>query len=85
MTPRKHAELIKAWADGAEIQVLAGDNTWVDTGSPQWLDYNEYRIKPVPKADFIRFGYVHFSHVSVKVTVTFSGETGEPKKVEIIK
>ena len=29
MTPRKHAELIKAWADGAEIQFL-GLREWSD-------------------------------------------------------
>ena len=90
MTPRKHAELIKAWADGAEIQRLCNTGFaerlyWTDDPNPTWEEDAVYRIRPMPKADFIRLGYVHLSHVSVKVAVTFDGETGEPKKVEIVK
>ena len=92
MTPRKHAELIKAWADGAEIErrvwahiSIVADWYWIDDQNPTWADDEVYRRKPVPKADFVRSGCVHFSHVSVHVDVTFSGETGEPKKVEIVK
>lgn len=41
----KHAELIKAWADGAEIQYkLCGK--WNDTLKPEWFEEYEYRIKP---------------------------------------
>lgn len=51
MTPHKHAALIKAWADGAEIQVkqvdyFADDSRWVTTKSPTWNDDIQYRIKP---------------------------------------
>ena len=48
MKPHKHAELIKAWADGAEIQIknLFGD--WVGT-EPLWGEHHEYRIKPKEK------------------------------------
>lgn len=46
MKARKHAELIKAWADGAEIQVKMNDGNWADLSSPQWWDKDEYRIKP---------------------------------------
>ena len=41
----KHAELIKAWADGAEIQRLHLGQ-WFDCKSPSWAEYYEYRIKP---------------------------------------
>lgn len=45
-TPHKHAEFIKAWADGQEVQVLTNSG-WVDVAkSPSWLYYNQYRIKP---------------------------------------
>lgn len=46
-TPHKHAALIKAWADGAIIEVrVAPHVSWRETCSPSWtLDY-EYRIKP---------------------------------------
>ena len=46
-TPHKHAELIKAWADGAEIQYRFHSNApWVDKEKPVWDLGNEYRIKP---------------------------------------
>ena len=44
--PHKHADLIKAWADGAEIQYHYGDYGWIDTSYPQWWEFNNYRIKP---------------------------------------
>jgi hypothetical protein len=49
-TPHKHAELIKAWADGAEIQYHKG-HEWCDVvdNTPYWYECNEYRIKPEPK------------------------------------
>lgn len=50
MKPHKHAEVIKAWADGAIVQVLAPAG-WEDMHSaPGWFDFNEYRIKPEPAA-----------------------------------
>ena len=41
----KHCTLIKAWADGALIQVLR-NGEWVDVNRPQWCNRVEYRIKP---------------------------------------
>ena len=54
MKPHKHAELIKAWADGAEIEwVYAtkddGEKLWVVVDNPAWNESHEYRIKPEPK------------------------------------
>lgn len=48
--PRKHAECIKAWADGAEIECrAAGRETWVHVAEPSWLPNDvEYRVKPRP-------------------------------------
>lgn len=46
-TPRKHAAMIHAWADGAQIQVRrSSDAEWKDTSSPNWHEAREYRIKP---------------------------------------
>ena len=48
MKPHKHADLIKAWADGAYVQ-------WYDEETRAWIDAHEYptwdkqklwRIKP---------------------------------------
>ena len=58
--PHKHAELIKAWADGAEIEYRDRcSNIQVNAWSPlppqgDWDDHPdfEYRIKPEPKPDF---------------------------------
>lgn len=51
--PHVHAELIKAWADGAEIQ-LFDKGTWVDTKDPYWCAPLKYRIKP-ELTDFEKF------------------------------
>lgn len=53
-TPHKHAEVIKAWADGATIQYqnlkVMQQDQWVEYGGnrPQWHEEKEwnYRIKP---------------------------------------
>jgi hypothetical protein len=42
----KHAELIKAWADGAQIQVKDCNLVWDDREDPGWHPNREYRIKP---------------------------------------
>lgn len=43
--PHKHAELIKAWADGAEIEKKVNVE-WVICAYPEWYKETEYRIKP---------------------------------------
>lgn len=45
-TPHKHAELIKAWADGDEIQYLDIRGNWVQAITPSWNPDLKYRIKP---------------------------------------
>lgn len=48
MKPHKHAEVIKAWADGAEIEVrnLQVGKEWSAISIPNWLEGCEYRVKP---------------------------------------
>lgn len=48
MKPHKHAELIKAWADGAEVQVWDyAKGIWRSLGPyPTWDPDMEYRMKP---------------------------------------
>lgn len=47
--PHKHAKLIKAWADGAEIEYQRGFRVeWYTTETPSWVHYWEYRIKAQP-------------------------------------
>jgi len=97
-TPHKHAELIKAWADGAEIEIKCIDGSWGFRPNPWWSTDEEYRIKPEPKSDYshtkiilrrnqsgeiVTSEFGGYEEDSVKIT--YSGETGEPIKVEICK
>ena len=96
MKPHKHAELIKAWADGAEIECLEDCNSWIPVTKPIWREDWVYRIKPEPKPDIIRYAsigmhsdrtfYVHGverSHSQIKLY--FDGETMVLKNVEMVK
>jgi hypothetical protein len=56
MTPHKHAELIKAWADGSPIQYRAVPNhgDWKDAPEHLIWDWTaEYRIKP--KEEYVKY------------------------------
>lgn len=48
MKPHKHADLIHAWADGAEIEYLH-EGVWWLTTTPQWHEDTQFRIKPKEK------------------------------------
>jgi len=92
MKPHKHAEVIKAWADGAKIQGKEDDGVWVDIKCPNW-DWDEYRIKPEPKPDTVQ--YIGIDKYSMRwdstnvagrtnLKLTFDGETGKLKSAEVI-
>ena len=51
-TPRIHAEVIKAWADGAEIEYKE-DGHWFLIDKPTWQGATEYRVRitPAPKRE----------------------------------
>ena len=53
-----HADLIHAWADGAEIQTFDEYfETWYDAETPLWDEGNKYRIKPEkPKSRYMLVG-----------------------------
>ena len=54
MKPHKHAELIKAWADGAEIEFYE-HGKWHKKKHDCWYERYEYRIKPEPKPDVVLY------------------------------
>lgn len=97
MKQHKHSELIKAWADGAEIEVLdLVLNNWHEDLCPTWNENRIYRIKPEPKPDVIRYAsiglysdrtfYVHkFERNHSQIKLYFDGHTGVLKNVEMIK
>ena len=43
-TPHVHTTIIKAWADGAQIEVRVND-------AKPWYPEGQYRVKPEPKPD----------------------------------
>ena len=46
----KHADVIIAWAEGAEIEYRLGPyDSWSKSTSPSWHADCEYRVKPAPK------------------------------------
>jgi hypothetical protein len=58
----KHAELIKAWADGAEIErFLENYGIWISTDNKiiRWEEDYKYRIKSEPKPDVVLYSIVH--------------------------
>ena len=94
MKPHKHAELIKAWADGASIEKLTKDG-WLNC-EPNYILWSldvEYRIKPEPVTPLTRlyntdeFGGVYRVHDwnDCALKLTFNGETGELKSAEVLK
>lgn len=56
-TPHVHAEVIKAWAEGATIQ-YSDNGQWFDTkgNQPQWSINRNYRVKPERKSDVVMYG-----------------------------
>lgn len=50
----KHAELIKAWADGAQIEAKC-NGKWEYMKRPSWFEDHQYRIKPEEKPPVVRW------------------------------
>ena len=93
-TPHVHAELIKAWADGAEIESLT-IHDWKDCFQPRWSPSCEYRIKPEPKPDVVLYAvaYIDMQPLSPptkgrfdsdNLKLTFDGETLKLKSAEVL-
>jgi hypothetical protein len=86
-TPHKHAELIKAWADGAEIEATEC-NGWRTCNTPMWFPERAYRIKPEPKPDVVEWRYLVRSGgaplAKPNIKLTFDYETGVLKEAEVL-
>jgi len=93
-TPHKHAELIKQWANGAEIEwkYTYHVDGWRPAGHPNWdAEYVEYRIKPEPKPDVVNLYFIENPYCRLankkdgpNLKLTFSGETGKLKSAEVL-
>ena len=74
-TPHKHAALIKAWADGAQIEYLDSYGRWENAGStPAWNPGVQYRVKA---ATIVRFAPV-LQNPRGGVTVAYAVTSKEP-------
>jgi hypothetical protein len=90
--PHKHAELIKAWADGAMIEArFAPDGKWVYLPNPNWDAFFEYRIRPEPQPDITHYFRAGVGSVRVpehwespNLKLTFDGETLKLKDAEVL-
>lgn len=47
--PHPHADLVHAWADGAEIELMCMDGEWIDDPMPVFHYHMKYRIKPAKR------------------------------------
>ena len=93
----KHAELIKAWADGAEIQFYTVTREWIDIDNPDWKEGFRYRIKPKPDVVDYLITHIHLGvnekdiHVfkfalenDANLKIIYDGETGKLKSAEVL-
>jgi hypothetical protein len=100
MKPHKHAELIKAWADGAVIEArylkATGWTDWKEEvgGFIWYFEGAKYRIKPEPMPDVTYYFEVDRRKNVYQIdtiageanfTLTFDGETGKLKSAEVLK
>ena len=90
-TPHEHAELIKAWADGAEIEYHNGGGRLITTSTPNGLEVTTYRIKP--EHDVVLHCYIDEHGLDMlsdrlstddNLKLTFNGKTGKLKSAEVI-
>jgi hypothetical protein len=99
-TPHIHADVIKAWADGAEIEIYKDNfDVWIPNAHPNWLSDMAYRVKPEPKQNtrhhffvtcedgrHILFGTATSSeHPCDNLRLTFDGDTNKMIKAEVLK
>ena len=88
-TPHEHAALIKAWADGAEIEIKLAHSDWSPVAYPTW-NGSEYRIKPEPKPDVVRYGVAALywgrdvPNLGDNLKITYDGATGNLKAAEVL-
>lgn len=78
----KHADVIVAWANGAEIEYRPGPHErWSKSTSPGWQEDCEYRIKPPAKKyrvallkDNIEFYALAVNNQAYAVIIEFRGD-----------
>lgn len=94
----KHADLIHAWADGAEVEWRSKQytsNEWYPNYSPNWDGDAEYRIKSMRNPDLYKYVDVKAVRDGIckwntclpdeaNLGLIFDGETGRLKSAEVL-
>lgn len=76
--PHKHAELIKQWADGAEIEVhYKSLNKWYVVKDPAWNGDFEFRVKPNRNNNYLE-------RIMSNVKLELSGESMDALFVDLL-
>lgn len=96
-TPHKHADILRAIADGKEVQFKHRiTHAWVqaDYINPITHSELEWRVKPEPKPDVFLCRYIGIdvdnylfldAMADANIIFTFDGETRKLKKAEVIE
>jgi len=87
----KHADLIIAWANGAEIEYKQPESdVWYRVQQPYWTSDLEFRVKATKPADIVVEKFIEFApsldnaYNKPNVRYTFDGETKALKAVELL-
>lgn len=92
----KHHDIIVAWAaDTTQVVEVRyqGRQEWYTKRQPGWHEDYEYRIKPQPKPDVVRYYrltehsivcYGNIRDAGANNRVVFDGETGDAKSSEVL-
>jgi len=96
--PHKHAELIKAWADGAEIEEEHLKKGWHPFTDGHWMECDSWNYRIKPKSDYVYYGvfsndighmvlnasFTKLKELDDHIKLTFDGETGKLKSAEVL-
>lgn len=82
--PHKHAEVIKAWADGKEIECYYNDQ-WMTCNTPLWGEGTEYRIKPEPKKVWVRIVKIYNRRLDTNYTIAWYSTDEQTKTSKDIR
>ena len=83
-TKHKHYDVIVAWAEGAEVEIL-DNGRWVDAKTPNFAVMHEYRVKPKlvkKEADVVVY---KTSDGAIKAYVSFLGPILQVYNATLIK
>jgi len=82
----KHAPLIIAWAEGAEIQFKGElSSCWLPTGNPMWRDNYKYRIKPREPRRFWVNVYDGYASVYILEQAAISAYNPDGETIEVVE